>query len=141
MACGIALTQTIRSDDALVFNKAKRQLLESMQKFQHLVPGTKTVGEVPFSWGHVLSATSEAQLLWEAKAKDSRVGRVKEWARKMCNGMNNHAQALKMLPAESEYVSLVAGAVSMIIKVNINSTAPSPPNMINQRTGEVPLRD
>lgn len=35
----------------------------------------------------------------------------------MCNGMNNHATALKMLPTESEYVSIIGGAVAMIIKV------------------------
>ena len=105
----------LRSDDAIVFEKAKQQLLESMKKFRALTAGSK--GTEVTCWDDVASAAAVALSQWEAKAKDSRVGRVKEWVRKMCNGMNNHATALKMLPSESEYVSLVAGSVSMIIKV------------------------
>lgn len=100
----------------MVFNKAKKQLLESMRKFQDLVPGPKG-SDIPTCWGDVVSATFEVQAKWEAKAKDTRVGRAKELVRKMCNGMNNHATALKMLPTESEYVSVIGGSVLMIIKV------------------------
>ena len=105
-----------RPDDALIFNKAKRQLLDSMSKFQSHVPGAKE-NELPTSWDDVVLAASAVQTQWEMKAKDSRTGRARELVRKVCNGMNNHATALKMLPTESEYVSLVAGSVLMIIKV------------------------
>jgi hypothetical protein len=104
-----------RSDDAMIFDKAKRQLIESMNKFRDLVPGNKS-NQVVTCWDDVTAAVAEAQSLWEVKAKDSRAGRVKVLLRKMCNGLNNHATVLKMLPSESEYVSLVYGSVSMIIK-------------------------
>lgn len=87
-----------------------------MRKFQDLVPGTKA-HEVPTSWDDVVLAATEVQAGWEARAKDTRTGRVRRLVRKMFNGMNNHATALKMLPTESEYVSLVGGSVLMIIKV------------------------
>lgn len=105
-----------RSDDVLVFNKAKRQLLESMENFQALVPWTRD-SEMPTSWDDVVSAATKVQAQWETKAKDSRAGRARDVVRRMCNGLNNHATALKMLPTESEYLSIVGGSVSMIIKV------------------------
>ena len=87
-----------------------------MRKFQDLVPGSRT-DEVPTCWDDVVLATTKVQVQWEAKAKDTRTGRAKEFVRKMCNGMNNHATALKMLPTESEYVAVIGGSVLMIIKV------------------------
>lgn len=87
-----------------------------MRKFQDLVPGAKT-NEVPTCWDDVVSAATKVQDQWDAKARGSRAGRAKELVLKMCNGMNNHATALKMIPTESEYLSVVGGSVSMIIKV------------------------
>ncbi|KPM38460.1 hypothetical protein AK830_g8093 [Neonectria ditissima] len=109
-----------RSDDVLIFNKAKKQLREVMGKFQDLVPGQLKTDGSPTSWEDIWSAATEAQTQWETRAKETRVGQVKHWVRRMCNGMNNHSTALKMLPSESEYVSLVAGSVSMIIKASAN---------------------
>lgn len=91
-----------------------------MRSFQALVPeelaGTTTV---PKSWSDVEHAVSTVQAKWDTKIKDSRVGRTKQWIRKMCNGLHDHSAALSMLPKDSEYVSLVGGAVVMIIKVRI----------------------
>ncbi|KAK7424338.1 hypothetical protein QQX98_000606 [Neonectria punicea] len=109
-----------RSDDVLIFNKAKYQLREVMTKFQDLVPVQLKTDGSPTSWEDIWAAATEAQAQWEAKAKETRVGQVKHWVRRMCNGMNNHSSALKMLPSESEYVSLVAGSVTMIIKASAN---------------------
>lgn len=72
---------------------------------------------MPTSWDDVVSAATKVQAQWETKATDSRAGRARDVVRRMCNGLNNHATALKMLPTESEYLSIVGGSVSMIIKV------------------------
>jgi hypothetical protein len=88
-----------------------------MKRFQDLVPGAPRNNELPTSWDEVRSATLEAQAGWEKKLKESRASKAREWIRKMCNGLNNHATALKMLPTETEYVSVIAGAVTMVIKV------------------------
>ncbi|KAI9163967.1 hypothetical protein HJFPF1_05602 [Paramyrothecium foliicola] len=108
------------TQDAVCLDKAKDQLILAMKKFQEVVPNSLKTTELPRSWDDVWSVANEAQSLLEAKAKESHAGRAKSWIRKMCNGMNNHSMALKMLPSESEYVSLVAGSVGMIIKAAAN---------------------
>lgn len=91
--------------------------MSAMQAFQDLVPSQLRTTIIPRSWADVETAVTEVQQQWGAKNKESYFGKATLWVRKMCNGMHNHSMALKMLPAESEYVSLFAGAVSMIIKV------------------------
>ncbi len=88
-----------------------------MKEFQDLVPADMKSSSLPTSWDDVEAAVATVQARWETKGKDGHVTRAKGWVRKMCNGLHNHSTALKMLPSESEYVSLVAGAVTMIIKV------------------------
>jgi hypothetical protein len=92
-----------------------------MKRFQDLVPGAPRNNELPTSWDEVRSAALDAQAGWETKMKEGRASKAREWIRKMCNGLNNHATALKMLPTETEYVSVIAGAVTMVIKVRCRS--------------------
>lgn len=96
--------------------------MQSMKSFQGLVPEELRTAPMPTSWSEVELAVSTVQAQWDAKNKDSQMARTKQWIRKMCNGLNNHSTALEMLPKESEYVSLIGGAVSMIIKVRRVST-------------------
>jgi hypothetical protein len=100
-----------------IFVKAKQELLQSMKNFQSLVPEHMRMTSLPTSWAEVENAVSVVQAQWDTKIKETHIGRAKEWVRRMCNGMNNHSNALKMLPSDSEYISLVAGSVTMIIKV------------------------
>lgn len=99
-----------------------------MKKFQALVPQEfRSTTVVPKSWTDVEHAVSAVQSKWDSKPKDSQVSRTKQWLRKMCNGMHDHSAALGMLPKDSEYVSLVGGAVIMIIKVRDgNEIIPQP---------------
>lgn len=94
--------------------------MEVMRKFQDLVPVHLRKGVIPASWTEVDAAIQTVQAEWEAKRDGSRFFRAREWIRKMGNGMNNHATALKMLPTESEYITIIAGAVSMVIKVRFH---------------------
>lgn len=88
-----------------------------MKRFQSLVPVELRTTEIPKSWLDVKLAISTVQAQWEAKSKESHAARARHWVRKMCTGLNNHSAALEMLPRQNDYVSLVAGAVTMIIKV------------------------
>ena len=108
----------------VLFEKAKQQLVLSTKRFQDLVPGHRS-HKVPATWDDVQAAVLAVQSQWEAKSKDSHIGQAREWFRKMCNGMNNHSTALKMLPSDSEYVSLIAGSVAMIIKVRAPMAMPT----------------
>lgn len=107
---------TIRSDDEIVFRRARQELFETMKKFQQLVPGQSN--RAMASWDDVELIVQDVQAQWDRNVKDTRFGRTKQWLRKMCDGMNNHSSALKLLPSESVYTSLIAGSVSMIIKVS-----------------------
>jgi hypothetical protein len=113
---GLLLTIN-RPNDETLFNKTRQGLMLSMKNFQALVPDHLKTTSLPTRWEDVELTLSEVQAQWESKNRDSNFGRVKQWTRKMCDGLNNHSNALAMLPAGSEYVSLVAGAVTMIIKV------------------------
>ncbi|KAH7322622.1 hypothetical protein B0I35DRAFT_476554 [Stachybotrys elegans] len=99
---------------------AKEKLMETMAKFQEHVPAHMRRTAAPSSWEDVEQTIQAVQDEWEAKREASHFFRAKEWLRKVTIGINNHATALKMLPSESEYVSLVSGAVSMIIKASAN---------------------
>ncbi len=88
-----------------------------MKAFQALVPEELRSTQLPKSWSDVEQAVSTVQAQWEAKTRGSYSARARDWARKMCTGLHNHSAALKMLPTDNDYVSLVAGAMTMIIKV------------------------
>ena len=90
-----------------------------MKSFQSLIPDHLKMQAVPTSWSDVEAAVTAVQAQWDSKSRETRAARAKTWMRRMCNGMHNHSSALKMLPSESEYVSLVAGSVTMIVKVRV----------------------
>ncbi len=99
------------------FNRARKELLHSMKAFQSSVPDQLKTPELPTNWTEVNTTVSHIQKQWESQRKYSQISRAKAWVRKMCDGMNNHSMALKMLPSEPEYISLISGSIAMIIKV------------------------
>ncbi|KAG8170223.1 hypothetical protein KVR01_000968 [Diaporthe batatas] len=110
-----------RPGDEEAFKKTKAGLHACMQAFQALVPEELGVTVIPASWSDVELAVSAVQEHWESQSLN-RSSRAREWLRKMCNGLNNHKAVLDLLPKESEYVSVIAGAVVMIIKASANYT-------------------
>jgi len=91
--------------------------MNAMKEFQDLVPEELRSTEMPKSWSDVELAVSTVQAEWEIKTKESHGARARHWVRKMCTGLHNHSAVLNMLPTNNEYVSLISGAVVMIIKV------------------------
>lgn len=89
-----------------------------MQSFQSLIPEELRTTVIPRSWSDVDVAISTVQKHWEYQSQGKKTSQVKEWFRKMCNGLHNHKALLDLLPKESEYVSVIAGAINMIIKVS-----------------------
>lgn len=101
-----------------MFTRTRNDLIGSMKQFQGLVVDPfQRKASLPATWEDVEAAVSEVQSQWETRAEESKVAQAKGWLRKMGNGMNNHSAALRLLPMESEYFSIVGGSVSMIIKV------------------------
>ncbi|KDN64255.1 hypothetical protein CSUB01_01348 [Colletotrichum sublineola] len=106
--------------DIVAFKRAERELRQVMQSFQALVPNHLSEATSPRSWDDVMQAVTTVQAQWDSKYIDSNIERAKERVRKMCNGLNNHSTALKMLPSETEWVSVIAGTVSMVVKASAN---------------------
>ncbi|KAL1854413.1 hypothetical protein Daus18300_011432 [Diaporthe australafricana] len=94
----------------------------SETSFQSLIPEELRTTTIPTSWSDVETAVSTVQKHWESQAQGSKTSKAGEWFRKMCNGLHNHKALLDLLPKESEYVSVIAGAVTMIIKASANYT-------------------
>lgn len=98
--------------------KCKTQLQDAMAKFKSLVPSHLQTSEEISSWDQVETIVSAVQAQWERKGKQSLVERAKGQFRRMCQGLDNHASVLKMIPSENNYTSLIVGSVTMIIKVS-----------------------
>lgn len=111
-----ALTRP-RNHDEIALRETENELRQSLRNFQALFPGQAAQDVRPTSWEDVQHAVSNVQKQWETRQKDSATGRIRDGFRRMCNTFNNHSTALKMLPSETEWVSVIAGSVSMIIKV------------------------
>lgn len=101
-----------------MFKKTKSELIACMKDFQALIPDELKTTIIPTSWSDVETAVSTVQDHWESRSQGNKTSKAKEWFRKMCNGLHNHKALLDLLPKESEYVSVIAGAVTMIIKVS-----------------------
>lgn len=100
-----------------MFKKTKTELVACMQHFQELIPEDLRTTGFPKSWSDVETAVSSVQRHWESQSQ-SKSSQAKEWLRNMCNGLHNHKAALDLLPKDSEYVSVIAGAITTIIKVS-----------------------
>ena len=96
------------------------KLIDAMENFQTLNPNCGKLSTMPTSWKDVEMAISDILAKWE-RNNTSRTGGVKNFLRKVCTSLHNHSTVLKMLPSDSEYVSLIAGSINMIIKVSYYS--------------------
>ncbi|KAI0437533.1 hypothetical protein F4803DRAFT_538430 [Xylaria telfairii] len=105
-------------EDNMFLNKAQQELRSSIEDFHEFVPNHLKSAPLPKSWSEVELAISSVQKGWDSRNSGSRVGQVNAWVRRMCNGLNNHATVLKLLPAESEYTSLISGAITMFMKAS-----------------------
>ncbi|KAH8658137.1 hypothetical protein BX600DRAFT_500135 [Xylariales sp. PMI_506] len=111
---------TTAFDDELQLKLIQKELEKTMRKFQASLPAGPSNSPIPTCWKDVESAVSDVQAQWDAKASSSQAGRVKTKLRKMCEGLHNHSNALKILPSESEYVSVIAGSITMVVKASVN---------------------
>ncbi|KAF6840376.1 phytanoyl- dioxygenase family protein, partial [Colletotrichum musicola] len=108
--------------DEIALRETENELRQTMKNFQTLFPGQAAQDTRPTSWEDIQHAVSTVQKQWETRQKNSTTRRIRDGFRRMCNTFNNHSTALKMLPSETEWVSVIAGSVLMIIKAAANHT-------------------
>ncbi|KAI0186131.1 hypothetical protein EV127DRAFT_472894 [Xylaria flabelliformis] len=106
------------SEDTVLFSKAQQELRCSIKDFHKYLPNHLKLAALPKSWSEVELAMSDVEKQWDSRNTDTRIGQANGWVRRMCNGLNNHATVLKLLPAESEYTSLISGAITMFMKAS-----------------------
>ncbi|KAH8894174.1 hypothetical protein GQ53DRAFT_839826 [Thozetella sp. PMI_491] len=109
-----------RPSDEQAFREMRSKLLQAMKNFRSLSQKHTEQALLPTSWEDVNLVISEIQAKWDTKNQESRMTRIKSGFRKLCDGIRNHSAALEMLPSESEYVSVISGCISMILKASAN---------------------
>lgn len=110
----------IRPEEELALAQARQDLLQAMKDFQAYAPNQSLPTQNAWKWTDVMSTVSTVQVQWMREHSESRFSRATSRLRKMCHGLHNHSAILKMVPSENIYVSLISGAVSMLIKVPTN---------------------
>ncbi|KAK3987611.1 hypothetical protein QBC44DRAFT_400058 [Cladorrhinum sp. PSN332] len=112
-----------RTDDEAMFNQTRQELMNTMASFQSLVPEDISSTILPACWSDVEEVVSTVQARWNLKSKQGHSGRIKTLFHKMCSSLNNHSAAFKVLPTQNDYVSVIAGAVGLIVKASANYSA------------------
>jgi len=59
-----------------------------------------------------------AKTNWEIKRDDGRFGGIKKRFHNITDKLDSHSNALKMLPSDSEYVSVFYGSLFTVIQVS-----------------------
>lgn len=92
-----------------MWEKFQRQLQEELRlPLQDKSPSLLTL----------LEAIELAQRSWQAAREETKFGRVKSIFAKVARSMEDHSQILKVLPYTDEYVSLIIGSMTCIVKVS-----------------------
>jgi hypothetical protein len=110
------LTLLILSDQAVLM-KARQGLSQAMQEFRLAVPeACDRIGR-SCTISDVQRIIAQVQEQWDKKDTTNKFGRAKALFHKICNGIHNHSAALKLIPSENNYVSVLSGAINMIVMV------------------------
>lgn len=98
----------------------KKDLKQALSNFQEQIPSDlrKEHPGTCTKWEDVEALMSKLQDRWQKRKEQSKFGKVAHYFRRISKNINNHSNALKLLPASSEYVSLFYGSLDMILKVS-----------------------
>lgn len=104
--------------------KARYEELEgAMKAFQEAFPEAKvTTGTTrAISWSSLLQSVADLKQQQEDKSKKSFLHQPKKRFHKVCDAINNHSSALKMLPQGDKYTSIITGSIETITKVRMST--------------------
>ena len=100
--------------------KARYDELEAaMKEFQNAFPDAKVTSGTKraISWSSLLQSVTDLKQQQEEKSKKSFLHQPKKRFHKVCDIINNHSNALKMLPQGDKYTSIITGSIETITKV------------------------
>lgn len=96
--------------------------MKAWKDFTLHFPG-QTAGDItgkPLTVAGVVNTVKGVCVGWDVERKRGKWGVAKWHLHKLCDGLNNHATLLELLPAGSEYVSLFTGSIASIVKASVN---------------------
>ena len=99
--------------------KAQRQELEvALVEFTDALPESMKTAQLDSqSWESLYNMIRKLQRQHEAKHSKGLLGQTKQRFHRICETIENHSSALKLIPTESEYTSIICGTLGTITKV------------------------
>jgi hypothetical protein len=93
-----------------------------MKAFQDAFPEAKVTSGTnrAISWSSLLQSVTDLKQQQEEKSKKSFMHQPKKRFHKVCDIINNHSNALKMLPQGDKYTSIITGSIETITKVRVS---------------------
>lgn len=61
---------------------------------------------------------------WETRSQSNKFAKAREYLRKVGSTIDNHSNALKILPSSNDYASIFCGALAVVIKVRTHENNP-----------------
>ncbi|KAF3041210.1 hypothetical protein E8E11_006998 [Didymella keratinophila] len=101
-------------------SKSYEELRKAIETFQNTFADIlKTDGRSqPLSWASLSSGISRIRLQHEEKTGKGILGKTKGKFHRLCEGINDHASVLKILP--QEYAGPVCSSIELIVKASVN---------------------
>jgi hypothetical protein len=92
-----------------------------MKMFQDAFPEAKITEGTnrAISWSSLFQAVTDLRNQHEDKSKKSFMHQPKKRFHRVCDVINNHSSALKILPQGDKYTSIITGSIETITKVSI----------------------
>lgn len=66
----------------------------------------------------VFSMVTNVEKTWQSKRKAGKRGKAMTYFHRLCRTLDAHSNILEVIPKGNEYVSIFAGTITTIIKVN-----------------------
>ncbi|TLS28201.1 hypothetical protein PpBr36_00037 [Pyricularia pennisetigena] len=113
---GNALTELISIESA--------RLREKWTRFQNNCPAQDrlALSQAEPTMDGVIDTVTQLQAAWQKQrhAGAGRTGKARRLFHRFCGSVDRHGDLLKMLPDGNEYVSILAGALSAVVKASVN---------------------
>jgi hypothetical protein len=108
-----------RGSDLESLTRQREELADAFRRFRDCLPREYQIelGKNSVTKESIMHLVENARKSWETKRDSGRFAEVKKHFHRITNKLDSHSHALKMLPTESEYVSIFYGSIFTVIQV------------------------
>ncbi|OJD32544.1 phytanoyl-dioxygenase family protein [Diplodia corticola] len=98
-----------------------KELAALVKQFENYIPKDLVASGSSITSLKDFSRMAEmVKMKWETRSQSSKFAKSREYLRKMATTVDNHSNALKLLPSSNDYASIFCGALTMVIKASSN---------------------